>query len=56
MTAIHSTGADPDVLAFDRALNRLYVSAESGTLTIFDVRGRALEKVGEQHRGRARWS
>jgi YVTN family beta-propeller protein len=47
MTAIHPTVADPDVLAFDRGLNRLYVSAESGYLTIFDVRGRGLEKVGE---------
>ena len=47
MTAIHPTGSDPDVLAFDRGLNRLYVSAESGTLTIFDVRGRGLVKVGE---------
>ncbi len=47
MTAVHPTGDDPDVLAFDSGLGRLYVSAESGTLTIFDVRGRALEKVGE---------
>lgn len=47
MTAIHPTGSDPDVLAYDKGLNRLYVSAESGTLTIFDVRGRGLEKVGE---------
>ncbi len=47
MTAIHPTGADPDVLAFDPGLNRLYVSSESGTLTIFDVRGRVLEKVSE---------
>jgi YVTN family beta-propeller protein len=47
MTAIYPTGADPDVLAFDRGLNRLYVSTESGTLTIFDVRGRGLVKVGE---------
>ncbi len=47
MTAIHPTGSDPDVLAFDRGLNRLYVSSESGTLTIFDVCGRGLEKVGE---------
>ncbi len=46
MTAIHPTGSDPDVLAFDAGLNRLYVSAESGTLTIFDVLGRGLEKVG----------
>src|SRR5215212_9449552 len=47
MTAIHPTGADPDVLAFDRGLNRLYVSTESGTLTIFEVRGSGLEKVGQ---------
>src|SRR5215210_6657948 len=26
MTGIHPTGSDPDVLAFDRGLNRLYVS------------------------------
>ena len=47
MTAIHSIGADPDVLAFDKGLNRLYVSAESGIVSIFDVRGSGLEKVGE---------
>jgi YVTN family beta-propeller protein len=47
MTAIHSVGADPDVLAFDRGLARLYVSAESGTISIFDEHGRNLEKIGE---------
>jgi len=47
MTAIHSVGADPDVLAFDKGFSRLYVSAESGIITIFDERGRTLEKVGE---------
>ena len=46
-TATLSVGADPDVLAFDTRLLRLYVSAESGIITIFDERGRALEKVGE---------
>jgi DNA-binding beta-propeller fold protein YncE len=40
-------GADPDVLAFDAALQRLYVSAESGIITIFDERERSLQKVGE---------
>lgn len=40
-------GADPDVLAFDAALQRLYVSAESGVITIFDERNRGLQKVGE---------
>jgi YVTN family beta-propeller protein len=47
MTAIHSVGADPDVLAFDRTFARLYVSAESGIITIFDEHGRTLQKVGE---------
>jgi DNA-binding beta-propeller fold protein YncE len=40
-------GADPDVLAFDPGLHRLYMSAESGIITIFDERDRSLEKVGE---------
>jgi YVTN family beta-propeller protein len=47
MAAIHSVGADPDVLAFDKGFSRLYVSAESGIISIFDERGRTLEKVGE---------
>src|SRR6266545_2352300 len=47
MTANHSVGADPDVLAFDKGFGRLYVSAESGIITIFDERGRNLEKVGQ---------
>lgn len=46
-TATLSVGADPDVLAFDPALQRLYVSAESGVITIFDERDRGLQKVGE---------
>ena len=46
-TATLSVGADPDVLAFYSSLHRLYVSAESGIITIFDERGRALERVGE---------
>jgi hypothetical protein len=47
MTAIHTVGADPDVLAFDKGFARLYVSAESGVISVFDERGRSLEKVGE---------
>ena len=47
MTTIQEVGADPDVLAFDKSFGRLYVSAESGIITIFDERGRNLEKVGE---------
>jgi len=47
LMAVHSVGADPDVLAFDKGFGRLYVSAESGIITIFDEHGRNLEKVGE---------
>jgi len=47
MTALHAVGADPDVLAFDKAFGRLYVSAESGVISIFDEHGHSLEKVGE---------
>ncbi len=46
-TALYSVGADPDVLAFDKSFGRLYVSAESGVISIFDERGRNLDKVGE---------
>jgi len=46
-TSTLAVGADPDVLAFDAALQRLYVSAESGVITIFDERDRGLQKVGE---------
>lgn len=46
LLAIYSVGDDPDVLAFDSDLGRLYVSAESGILTIFDEKNAALEKVG----------
>jgi YVTN family beta-propeller protein len=47
MIALNSIGADPDVLAFDKSLSRLYVSAESGVVSIFDVRAGGLEKVGQ---------
>jgi len=44
-TATLPVGSDPDVLAFDISLHRLYVSAESGNIAIFDERNRSLEKV-----------
>ncbi len=47
MTAIQSVGEGPDVLAFDKGLGRLYVSAESGIISVFDEGDRNLEKVGE---------
>ena len=44
-TATLTVGADPDVLAFDAGLHRLYVSAESGNISIFDEKARGLQNV-----------
>ncbi len=44
-TATLTVGADPDVLAFDSSLHRLYVSAESGTIAIFDEQDRGLKEI-----------
>lgn len=42
----HQVGEDPDVLAFDSRLKMLYVSAESGHVTVFRETGRNLKQVG----------
>jgi YVTN family beta-propeller protein len=42
-------GADPDVLAYDQKAQRLYVAAESGTVTILDLRDRKLAAVASGH-------
>ncbi len=46
MLSSYEVGDDPDVLAFDPGLKRLYVSAESGTVTIFQYGGRKLTLLG----------
>jgi DNA-binding beta-propeller fold protein YncE len=46
--AVHALGAEPDVLAFDPGWGRLYVSAESGTVSVFtEQAGRVLEHDGD---------
>jgi DNA-binding beta-propeller fold protein YncE len=45
--ATHSVGDDPDVLAFDTGLKRLYVSAESGNVSVFRESGKTLVKMGD---------
>jgi DNA-binding beta-propeller fold protein YncE len=45
--ANHVVGDDPDVLAFDPGLHRLYVAAESGVVTVFEEQGEALRRLGE---------
>jgi DNA-binding beta-propeller fold protein YncE len=42
----YPVGEDPDVLAYDTGLKRLYVSAESGTVTIFQNQGESLTLLG----------
>src|SRR5215813_6241158 len=44
-TATLAVGADPDVLAFDSGLHRLYVSAESGNIAIFDEQDHGLKEI-----------
>ncbi len=39
-------GSDPDVLAFDSALGRLYVAAESGVVAVFEERDDSLVQLG----------
>ncbi len=47
ITASDSVGEIPDVLAYDADLRRLYVASESGIVAIFQLRGSALEKIGQ---------
>lgn len=48
LLAIYDVGSDPDVLAFDTKLRRLYVAAESGVVTVFDERENgALTTIGK---------
>lgn len=43
------TGAGPDVLAIDADLGLLYVAAESGDLTVFDIARSGLTRVDAEH-------
>ncbi len=44
-------GSDPDVLALDTGLHRLYVAAESGVLTVFDVAAGVVRSVARDSAG-----
>jgi DNA-binding beta-propeller fold protein YncE len=39
-------GTSPDVLAYDNSLQRLYVAAESGVITVFELRASSLAALG----------
>lgn len=45
--ASFAAARDPDVLAFDDRLGLLYVASESGVVSLFRVKGHAVEKLGE---------
>ncbi len=46
VTGRHRVGLDPDVLAFDAGWRRLYVAAESGSITAFEEQADELIRVG----------
>lgn len=49
VTGSNPVGQHPDVLAYDHGAHRLYVAAESGTVTVLDVRDRRLVIAGSDH-------
>jgi len=49
LLSVFQVGNDPDVLAFDPGLSRLYVSAESGTVTVLEESNRTLHMLGQFH-------
>lgn len=49
LLTVHQVGEDPDVLAFDPGLKRLYVSAASCTVTILEDTNRDLRQLGQFH-------
>jgi YVTN family beta-propeller protein len=44
---LQTVGEDPDVLAFDPGLSRLYVAAETGVVAVFDAQGGNVAKLGQ---------
>ncbi len=45
--AHYAVGDDPDVLAVDPALGRVYVACESGVVNVFREEGQALVSLGD---------
>ena len=46
--SVHDVGSDPDVLAFDPGLRRLYVASESGVVAVFELQGKNLRLLGQK--------
>jgi DNA-binding beta-propeller fold protein YncE len=51
-TGVSDVGKDPDGLTFDPQLGYLYVASESGVVSLFQVRNRKVEKIGDFPVGR----
>ena len=49
VTGTSTVGQDPDVLAYDQQAHRLYVAAESGTVTVLDQHDRTVTVAGRGH-------
>ena len=49
--ALAASGADPDVLSIDASKGWLYVAAESGDVTIWDITKPGVALVGHEHAG-----
>jgi DNA-binding beta-propeller fold protein YncE len=49
VTDTNPVGEEPDVLAYDPAAHRLYVAAESGTVTTLDLRDHRMAVTGSGH-------
>jgi DNA-binding beta-propeller fold protein YncE len=47
LLSVHRVGDDPDVLTFDSGLECLYVSAESGTVSVYREKERSLVLLGQ---------
>lgn len=45
--SVHDVGREPDVLAFDPGLRRLYVASESGVVSVFELQARRLRLLGQ---------
>ena len=43
----NEVGEDPDVIAFDPGLRRLYIAAESGVVAVFEENDRSLRSLGK---------
>ena len=47
VASTYDIGNDPDVLAFDAGLKRLYIAAESGVVAVFKEDGHSLTSLGK---------